>query len=124
MSRDPEGHTRNEYSKGARGDEHPIGPPWRGLTQPRKGRVFPNPGPLKGPGSLWKLPQFERKPDRDLILTMDKILQELYTGNMKHVGICPYVLILGTADLQNVAVAEWLQSFNGVRGPMERSGIM
>jgi len=28
------------------------------------------------------------------------------------------------ADLQNKAVAEWLQSFNSVRGPMERLGIM
>jgi len=24
------------------------------------------------------------------------------------------------ADLQNLAVTEWLQSFNSVRGPMER----
>ena len=28
------------------------------------------------------------------------------------------------ADLQKMAVAEWLQSFNSVRGPMERLGIM
>jgi len=28
------------------------------------------------------------------------------------------------ADLQKKAVAEWLQSFNSVRGPMERLGIM
>jgi len=28
------------------------------------------------------------------------------------------------ADLQNMAVAEWLQSFNSVRGPMERLGTM
>ena len=95
VSRHPESHTRNESSTGARGDEHPIGPPWRGLTLPRKARVFPNPGPLKGPGSLWKLPQFERKPVRHLISTMDKIPPELYTGNLKNVGICPDVLILG-----------------------------
>jgi len=28
------------------------------------------------------------------------------------------------ADLQKVAVAEWLQSFNSVRGQMERLGII
>jgi len=28
------------------------------------------------------------------------------------------------ADLQKMAVAEWLQSFNSVRGPMERLGII
>jgi len=28
------------------------------------------------------------------------------------------------ADLQKMAVAEWLQLFNSVRGPMERLGIM
>ena len=30
----------------------------------------------------------------------------------------------GIADLQKKAVAEWLQSFNSVRGPMERLGII
>jgi len=30
----------------------------------------------------------------------------------------------GIADLQKMAVAEWLQSFNSVRGPMERLGII
>jgi len=28
------------------------------------------------------------------------------------------------ADLQKMAVAEWLQSFNSVRGPMEKLAIM
>jgi len=28
------------------------------------------------------------------------------------------------ADLQRIAVAEWLQSFNSVRGPMEKLGII
>jgi len=28
------------------------------------------------------------------------------------------------ADLQKMAVAEWLQSFNSVRGPMESLGII
>jgi len=28
------------------------------------------------------------------------------------------------ADLQKMAVAEWLQSFSSVRGPMERLGII
>jgi len=28
------------------------------------------------------------------------------------------------ADLQKMAVAEWLQSFNSIRGPMERLGII
>jgi len=30
----------------------------------------------------------------------------------------------GIADLQKMAVAEWLQSFNSVRGPIETLGIM
>jgi len=86
VAREPEGHTRNDPSRGARGDEHPIGPPWRGLTQPRETRVFPNPGPLEGPGSLWKFPQSERKPDRDLISTRDRIPLEFYPGMMKILG--------------------------------------
>jgi len=90
-----EGPARNNLSRGARGDEHPIGPPWRGLTQPRETRVLPNPGPLEGPGSLWKLPQSERKPDRDLISTRDKIPPEFYSGKLINLGISPEVLILG-----------------------------
>ena len=31
---------------------------------------------------------------------------------------------INIADLQKMAVAEWLQSFNSVRGPMERLGII
>ncbi|OSX77890.1 hypothetical protein BU14_0129s0006 [Porphyra umbilicalis] len=43
--------------------------------------------------------------------------------------LCPdWVPVLnqgqGIADLQKMAVAEWLQSFNSVRGPMETLGIM
>jgi len=45
---------------------------------------------------------------------------------------CYYALVKYTllqpdfsiADLQKMAVAEWLQSFNSVRGPMERLGII
>jgi len=33
-------------------------------------------------------------------------------------------LSLTIADLQNMAVAEWLQSFKSVSGPMERLGII
>jgi len=33
-------------------------------------------------------------------------------------------LKLCIADLQEMAVAEWLQSFSSVRGPMERLGII
>ena len=36
----------------------------------------------------------------------------------------PGQLHVHIADLQNMAVAEWLQSFNSVRGPMEQLGIM
>jgi len=70
-------------------------PPWKGLTQPRETHVFPNLGPLEGPGSLWKLPQSERKPDRDMISTGDKIPPEFYPVNLKMLGISPEVLILG-----------------------------
>jgi len=95
VSREPEGPTRNDPSRGARGEEHPIGPPWRGLTQPRETHVFPNPGPLEGPGSLWKLPQCERMPDPDMISTGDKIPPEFYSENLKNLDISPEVLILG-----------------------------
>jgi len=95
VSREHEGHTRSDPSKGARGEEHPIGPPWRGLTQPRETHVFPNPGPLEGLGSLWKLPQSERKPDRDMVSNGDKNLPEFYPGKLKNLGISPEVLILG-----------------------------
>jgi len=95
VSREPEGHTRNDPSRGARGEEHPIGAPWKGLTQPRETHVFPNPGPLEGPGSLWKLPESERKPDRDTISTRDKIPPEFYPGKLKTLGISPEVLVSG-----------------------------
>jgi len=75
--------------------EHPIGPPWEGLARAREARVIPNPGPLGGPGSLRKLPQSERKPDRDMISTMDKIPPEFYPGKLKNLGISPEVLVLG-----------------------------
>jgi len=32
--------------------------------------------------------------------------------------------IVYIADLQNMAVAEWLQSFKSILGPMERLGII
>jgi len=87
VSREPEGHTRNDLSRAARGEEHPIGPPSRGLTQPRETHVFPNPGPLKGSGSLWKLPQSERKPDRDMIATRDKRNRTgILSGNIEKSG--------------------------------------
>ena len=56
-----------------------------------------NPGPLEGPGSLWKLPQSECKPDPDLISTRDKIPPELYPGKFENLGISPEVLILGNS---------------------------
>jgi len=95
VSREPEGRTRNDPSRGVRGEEHPIGPLWSGLTQPRETHVFPNPGPLEEPGSLWMLPQSERKPDRGMISTRDKIPPEFYPGKLKNLGISPEVLILG-----------------------------
>ena len=94
VSRDPEGHTRNDPSRGAWGDEHPIGSPWRDLTLPRETRFFPSPGPLEGPGSLWKLPQSERKPGPDQISTRDKIPPELYPEKMRNLGLSPEALIL------------------------------
>jgi len=36
----------------------------------------------------------------------------------------PVSFNLSIADLKKMAVAEWLQSFNSVRGPMERLEIM
>jgi len=44
---------------------------------------------------LWKLPQSERKPDRDMISTRDKIPPEFYLGKLKNLGISPEVLVLG-----------------------------
>jgi len=46
---------------------------------------------------LWKLPQSERKPDRDRISTRYKISQEMYTGKLNFFGISPEVLVLGKA---------------------------
>jgi len=39
---------------------------------------------------------------------------------------CSQSVVMHTyiADLQKMAVAEWLQSFNSVRGPMESLGII
>jgi len=56
--------------------------------------VFPNPGPLEGPESLWKLPQPERKPDRDMISTRDKLPPEFYPRKLKNPGISSEVLVL------------------------------
>jgi len=45
---------------------------------------------------LWKLPQSERTPDRDIISIADKIPPEIYPGKLKKkLGISPEVLILG-----------------------------
>jgi len=38
--------------------------------------------------------------------------------------IVPLSLYIAIADLQKMAVAEWLQSFNSVHGPTERLGII
>jgi len=95
VSRELEGHTRNDPSRGTWGAEHPIGSPRRDLTQPSETRVFPNQGPLEGPGSFWKLSQSERKPDRHQISTRDKIPTEFYPGKLRNFAICPEVLILG-----------------------------
>ena len=75
--------------------EHPIGPPRGGLAHAREAHVIPNPGPLGGPGSLRKLPQSERKPDRVMISTRDKIPPEFYPVKLKNLGISPEVLVLG-----------------------------
>ena len=75
--------------------ERPIGPPWAGLAHAREAPVIPNPGPLGGPGSLRKLPQSERKPDRDMISTRDKIPPEFFPGKLINLGISPEVLVLG-----------------------------
>jgi len=48
------GHTRNDPSAGARGDEYPIEPE----TAEGDTRHL-DPRPLEGPGRLWKLPQSE-----------------------------------------------------------------
>ena len=89
------GHTQNVPSRGAWGDEHPIGPPWRGLPQPTETRVFLNSGPLEGPGSLWKLSQSECKPARDLISTTAEVHPEFYPGNLSMFGISLEILTLG-----------------------------
>jgi len=44
---------------------------------------------------LWKLPQSERKPQRDMISTGEKIRPEFYPGKLKKLRISPEVLILG-----------------------------
>jgi len=44
---------------------------------------------------LWKLPQSEHKPDRDVISARDKIPLGFYPGKLKNLGICPRVLVLG-----------------------------
>jgi len=44
---------------------------------------------------LWKLPQSESKPDRDMISTVDRIPTEFYPGKLKTRGISPEVLVLG-----------------------------
>jgi len=44
---------------------------------------------------LWKLPQSERKPDREMISTRDKIPPEFYPGKLNNLGICPEVLVVG-----------------------------
>jgi len=94
VSRKPEGPTKYDPSGGARGEEHPIRPSWRGLTHKKETNVSPNAGSLKGPESLWKLPQSERKPDQDVISTRDKMPLEFYPGKLKNLGISPEVLVL------------------------------
>jgi len=44
---------------------------------------------------LRKLAQSERKPDRDMISTRDKIPPEFYPGKLKNLGISPEVLVVG-----------------------------
>jgi len=44
---------------------------------------------------LWKLPQSERQPDRDMIPTRDKIPPEFYPGELKNLWISHEVLVLG-----------------------------
>jgi len=44
---------------------------------------------------LWKLLQSERKPDRDMISTRDKIPPEFYPAKLKNLGISPAVMVLG-----------------------------
>jgi len=44
---------------------------------------------------LWMPPQSERKPDRDMISTREKISPEFYPGKLKLLGISLEVLVLG-----------------------------
>jgi len=51
--------------------------------------------------------------------------QTIWSGqqsNSNNATVTIKVFRLVIADLQKMAVAEWLQSFNSVRGPMERLG--
>jgi len=67
----------------------------KGLTHTWETHAFPNPGPLEGPGSLWKLPLSERKPDRDMISTRDKVPWEFCPRKLKNLGISPEALVSG-----------------------------
>ena len=44
---------------------------------------------------MWKLPQSERKPERDMISTRDKIPPEFYPGKLENLEISPDILVLG-----------------------------
>jgi len=95
VSREPRATLEANPLEGREAGNTRSGPPGGGLTHTRETHVFPNPGPLGGPGSFWKLPQSERKPDRDMISTRDIIPPEFYAGKLKNHGISPEVLVLG-----------------------------
>ena len=54
-----------------------------------------DPGHLEGQGSLWKLPQFERKPGRDPMLPRDETPPDTYPDDLKSIGLSPKTNILG-----------------------------
>jgi len=69
--------------------------PMKGPDTAEGDKGLSNPGPLEGPGSLWKLQQAERKPDQDQISATDDIPLEICPGNLNSHGLSPEVLTLG-----------------------------
>jgi len=52
VASEPEGHTRNDPSRGARRDKHPIGPPLVGSDTAEEDTRLPESGPPGGTGKL------------------------------------------------------------------------
>jgi len=47
-----------------------------------------------------------------------------WVRHVQETALLVFRILVRIADLQQMAVAEWLQSFNSLRGPMERLGII